>query len=219
MRRLRKPLVFVLCSLPMAWLAARAFGLAGASLGANPIDELQDRTGQWALRLLLVTLTMTPLAVTLRKPWLVGLRRMLGLFAFTYLCLHFANWLALDQWFDLRAIAADIGKRPYITLGFTGFLMLLPLAVTSTAGWMRRLGRRWHTLHRMIYPAAILGCVHYWWQVKADWREPLLYVVVLALLLGWRVWRARTRSGQDTGLRNLLAVCARTAAMMITTPR
>jgi sulfoxide reductase heme-binding subunit YedZ len=118
---------------------------------------------------------------------------MLGLFAFTYLCLHFLNWFVLDQWLDLRAILADIAKRPYITVGFTAFLMLVPLAVTSTAGWMRRLGRRWQQLHRLIYPAAALGCVHYWWQVKADWREPLVYASVLALLLGWRVWRARMR--------------------------
>ncbi len=193
MRRYLKPATFVLCLLPLAWLTARAFGLAGATLGANPIDELQDRTGEWALRLLLVTLCITPLAVTLRKPWLLAVRRMLGLFAFTYLCLHFLNWFVLDQWLDLRAILADIAKRPYITVGFTAFLMLVPLAVTSTAGWMRRLGRRWHQLHRLIYPAAALGCVHYWWQVKADWREPLVYASVLALLLGWRVWRARMR--------------------------
>jgi sulfoxide reductase heme-binding subunit YedZ len=193
MRRHLKPVTFLLCLLPLAWLLVCAFGLAGTSLGANPIDELQDRTGEWALRLLLVTLCITPLAVTLRKPWLLAVRRMLGLFAFTYLCLHFLNWFVLDQWLDLRAILADIAKRPYITVGFTAFLMLVPLAVTSTAGWMRRLGRRWHQLHRLIYPAAALGCVHYWWQVKADWREPLVYASVLALLLGWRVWRARMR--------------------------
>ena len=193
MRRLVKPLLFVLCSLPLAWLLLRAFGVAGASLGANPIDELQDQLGEWGLRLLLLTLCVTPLAVTLRKPWLVGLRRMLGLFAFTYVSLHFLNWLVLDQWFDLRSIAADIVKRPYITVGVAAFLMLVPLAITSTAGWMRRLGRRWHRLHKLIYPAAVLGCVHFWWQVKADWREPFIYAAALALLLGWRAWRARTR--------------------------
>jgi sulfoxide reductase heme-binding subunit YedZ len=198
MRRLRKPLLFLLCSLPLAWLLARTFGLAGASLGPNPIDELQDRLGDWALRLLLATLCVTPLAVTFRKPWIVGLRRMLGLFAFTYLSLHFLNWLVLDQWFDTRAILVDIAKRPYITLGFAAFLMLLPLAITSTAGWMRRLGRRWHQLHKLIYPAAILGCVHFWWQVKADWREPLIYSTLLALLLGWRIHRARLRRSPAT---------------------
>jgi sulfoxide reductase heme-binding subunit YedZ len=193
MPRHLKPLLFLLCTLPLAWLVLRAFGVAGASLGANPVDELQDELGEWALRFLLLTLCVTPLAVTLRKPWLVGLRRMLGLFAFTYVALHLANWLVLDQWFDLRAVAADIAKRPYITVGMASFLLLIPLAVTSTAGWMRRLGRRWHRLHRLVYPAAILGCVHFWWQVKADWREPFVYAAVLALLLGWRIRRARMR--------------------------
>jgi sulfoxide reductase heme-binding subunit YedZ len=193
MRRLLKPALFVLCSLPLAWLLARAFGVAGLGLGANPIDELMDRLGEWGLRLLLATLCVTPLAVMLRKPWLMGVRRMLGLFAFAYLALHFLNWLVLDQWFDASAIAADIAERPYITVGFTAFVLLVPLAVTSTAAWMRRLGRRWHQLHRLIYPAAILGCTHFWWQVKADWREPALYAAVLALLLAWRVRRARRR--------------------------
>ena len=194
MRRLVKPLLFVLCSLPLAWLLVRAFGLAGTGLGANPIDELQDRLGAWGLRLLLATLCVTPLAVTLRKPWLMGTRRMLGLFAFTYLALHFLNWFVLDQWFDLQAIAADIVKRPYITVGFTAFVLLVPLAVTSTAGWMRRLGRRWHRLHRLVYPAAILGCTHFWWQVKADWREPAVHAALLAGLLAWRIRRARRRT-------------------------
>ena len=194
MRRYARPGLFVACALPLAWLVARLLGIAGAGLGANPIDELMDRLGEWGLRLLIATLAVTPLAVTLRKPWLVGLRRMLGLFAFTYLCLHFLTWLVLDQWFDLASIGADLAKRPYITVGFTAFALLVPLAVTSTAGWMRRLGPRWHRLHRLVYPAAILGVTHFWWQVKADWREPLVYALVLAGLLGWRVRRAR-RSG------------------------
>jgi sulfoxide reductase heme-binding subunit YedZ len=199
-RVVAKPALFLLCSLPLAWLLARAFGVAGLGLGANPIDELQDRLGEWGLRWLLATLCVTPLAVTLRKPWLMGLRRMLGLFAFTYLCLHFLTWLVLDQWFDLRAIAADIVKRPYITVGFAAFLMLVPLAVTSTAGWMRRLGRRWQQLHRLVYPAAILGCTHFWWQVKADWREPAAYAALLAALLGWRLWRERSRRPAAAGV-------------------
>jgi sulfoxide reductase heme-binding subunit YedZ len=201
MRRFLKPVLFLLCALPLAWLLARAFGASGLGLGANPIDELQDRLGEWGLRLLLVTLSVTPLAVTSRKPWLMGLRRMLGLFAFTYLVLHFLTWLVLDQWFDLDAIAADIIKRPYITVGFAAFLLLVPLAVTSTAGWMRRLGRRWHQLHRLVYPAAILGCTHFWWQVKADWREPAVYAAVLALLLGWRLRRAWRRSRPSAAVR------------------
>jgi sulfoxide reductase heme-binding subunit YedZ len=193
MRSALKPALFLLCALPLAWLLARAFGIAGTGLGANPVDEIMDRLGDWGLRLLLATLCVTPLAVTLRKPWLVGVRRMLGLFAFTYLSLHFLNWLVLDQWFDLDAIAADIARRPYITAGFTAYAMLVPLAVTSTAGWMRRLGRRWHRLHRLVYAAAILGCTHFWWQVKADWREPAAYAALLALLLGWRARRALLR--------------------------
>jgi sulfoxide reductase heme-binding subunit YedZ len=197
LRRCARPGLFVACSLPLAWLVARLFGIAGAGLGANPIDELMDRLGEWGLRLLIATLAVTPLAVTLRKPWLMGLRRMLGLFAFTYLSLHFLTWLVLDQWFDLRSIGADLAKRPYITVGFSAFAMLVPLAVTSTAGWMRRLGSRWHRLHRLVYPAAILGVTHFWWQVKADWREPLVYALVLAGLLGWRVHRARRRGGTE----------------------
>ena len=193
-RRFARPVLFVACTLPLAWLLLRALELAGPGLGANPIDELMDRLGEWGLRLLLATLCVTPLAVTLRKAWLMGLRRMLGLFAFTYLSLHLLNWLVLDQWFDLAAIAADIAERPYITAGFTAFLLLVPLAVTSTNGWMRRLGPRWHRLHRLVYPAAILGCVHFWWQVKADWREPALYAAVLAALLGWRALRGRRRT-------------------------
>jgi len=184
----------VICSLPLAWLLARAFGIAGAGLGANPVDEIMDRLGEWGLRLLLATLCVTPLAVTLRKPWLMGTRRMLGLFAFTYLSLHFLNWLVLDQWFDLRAIGADIVKRPYITVGFTAFVLLVPLAITSTDGWRRRLGAYWHRLHRLVYPAAILGCTHFWWQVKADWREPAVYAALLVALLAWRIRRARRRS-------------------------
>jgi sulfoxide reductase heme-binding subunit YedZ len=193
-----KPLLFVLCSMPLVVLALAAFGVAGFGLGANPVDALQDSLGEWGLRLLLLTLCISPLAVTLRKPWLMGLRRMLGLFAFTYVSLHLLNWLVLDQWLDLRAIAADIAKRPYITVGMASFLLLVPLAWTSTAGWMRRLGRRWHRLHRLVYPAAILGCVHFWWQVKADWREPAVYAAILALLLGWRIWRARMRRSTAT---------------------
>jgi sulfoxide reductase heme-binding subunit YedZ len=188
-----KPLLFLACSLPLAWLAVRAIGVAGHGLGANPISELIHQLGLWGLRLLLVTLCITPLVVNLRKPKLLQFRRMLGLFSFTYLALHFLTWLILDQSLRPAAIVADIVKRPYITVGFAALMMLLPLAVTSTQKWMRRLGRRWHRLHQLIYPAAILGCVHFWWQVKADWREPLVYAVGLAGLLAWRWRRARMR--------------------------
>jgi sulfoxide reductase heme-binding subunit YedZ len=148
------------------------------------------------LRLLLATLCVSPLAVELRKPWIMGTRRMLGLFAFAYLSLHFLNWLVLDQWFDVPAILADIARRPYITVGFSALLMLVPLAVTSTKGWMRRLGRRWQSLHRLIYPAAILGCAHFWWQVRADWREPLAYARSGRAATG-RLRRARLQVYED----------------------
>jgi len=186
-----RALLFVACVAPLVWLVARALGVAGLGLGANPIEALLRFLGLWGLRLLLATLCITPLSVRLRKPKLMGVRRLLGLFAFTYLGLHFLTWLVLDQWLSASRIVADIAKRPYITVGFTALLMLVPLAVTSTRGWMRRLGRRWHRLHKLVYPAAILGCVHFWWQVKADWREPLAYAVVLAGLLVWRLRRAR----------------------------
>jgi sulfoxide reductase heme-binding subunit YedZ len=193
-----KPLLFAACALPLAWLVARTFGLAGHGLGANPISELIHELGLWGLRLLLVTLCISPLATTLRKPKWMQLRRMLGLWSFTYLALHFLTWLVLDQSLRPAAIIADIVKRPYITVGFTALLMLIPLAVTSTRGWMRRLGRRWHTLHKLVYPAAILGCWHFWWQVKADWREPLVYSVALAGLLAWRWRRARRQAASLT---------------------
>jgi sulfoxide reductase heme-binding subunit YedZ len=183
-----KPITFVLCSVPLAWLALRTFNLAGFSLGPNPVEALLHGLGLWGLRLLLLTLCVRPAAVTWHQPRLMRLRRMIGLFAFTYLTLHFLTWLLLDQSLNMRLILADIAKRPYITVGFTGLLLLVPLALTSTDRWMRRLGRRWHSLHRLIYVTALLGCIHFWWQVKADWREPLLYVLIYTFLMGWR-WR------------------------------
>jgi sulfoxide reductase heme-binding subunit YedZ len=190
--RADKPVTFLLCTLPLAWLTGRAFELAGLSLGPNPVEALLHGLGSWGLRLLLVTLCVRPVVVLLRRPRLMRLRRMLGLFAFTYLALHFLTWLVLDRALDLAGILPDIAKRPYITVGFTALLLLIPLAVTSTDRWMRRLGRRWHTLHRLIYPAALLGCLHFLWLVKADWREPALYLALFALLMGWR-WRQRPR--------------------------
>lgn len=190
MQRLRKTLLFTACAAPLAWLSARAAGIAGSGLGANPIDAIQDDLGQWALRLLLATLCVTPFAVTLRKPWLYGLRRMLGLWAFAYAVLHVLNWIVLDHGFDVRAILADVTRRPYVTVGLAAVLALVPLAATSTDRAMRRLGARWHRLHRLVYPSAVCACLHYLWEVKADWREPVLYAAVLAALLGWRARRA-----------------------------
>lgn len=190
--RFDKPVAFFLCALPLAWIAARAFGVAGFSLGPNPVEALIHALGSWGLRLLLVTLCVRPLASLLHQPRLMRLRRLLGLFAFTYLALHFLAWLGIDQSFNARNVAADIAKRPYVTVGFTALLLLMPLAVTSTDGWMRRLGRRWQTLHRLVYPAALLGCLHFLWLVKADWREPAFYIAVFAGLMAWRWRKARS---------------------------
>lgn len=190
--RYDKPLAFFVCSLPLAWLAASAFEVAGASLGPNPVEALLHGLGSWGLRLLLLTLCIRPAAVLLRQPRLMRLRRLVGLFAFTYLLLHFLVWLGLDRAFDFGTIGADIAKRPYITVGFTALLLLVPLAVTSTDRWMRRLGRRWHALHRLVYVAALLGCLHFLWLVKADWREPVLYLAIYGALMAWR-WNARRR--------------------------
>lgn len=186
-----KAILFVVCLIPLASLIARAFGLAGPSLGANPVEKIQDTLGIWGLRFLLITLAVTPLRDWFGAPWLVQLRRMLGLYAFFYVLLHFLNWLILDQGMYWSGIVADIAKRPFITIGFAALLMLIPLAVTSTNGMMRRLGKRWKTLHRLIYPIVLLGVWHYYWQVKADVREPLIYLAVALVLLGWRIWKAR----------------------------
>jgi sulfoxide reductase heme-binding subunit YedZ len=199
-RWIAKPLVFLLCLLPVGWLLAGLADLAGfvhwpaAGLGANPVEKIQDTLGIWGLRLLLATLAVTPLREILGWPRLQLFRRMLGLFAFFYVSMHFVWYLLADQGLDWRLWIEDIAKRPYITVGFTALLLLIPLAVTSTKRAMRRMGRRWQRLHRLIYPAAILGCTHFYWQVKADIREPLVYILVLAALLGWRLYRHRQRT-------------------------
>ncbi len=199
-RRIAKPAVFLLCLIPLAWLLAGVLPLlAGwpvwepAELGANPVEKIQDTLGIWGLRLLLVTLTVTPLRELGGWPRLLAFRRMLGLFAFFYIALHFLFYLFVDQTLDWRQLLADIAKRPYITVGFTALVLLVPLAATSTRRAMRRLGRRWQKLHRLVYVATVLGCVHFWWGVKADIREPLVYAAATALLLGWRLYRYRQR--------------------------
>jgi len=171
-----------------------AFQLGGIGLGTNPVETIQDTFGQWGLRFLLITLAVTPLRDWFNAPLLIQLRRMLGLYAFFYVLLHFLTWLILDQGVYWPGILQDIAKRPFITLGFIALLMLIPLAVTSTNGMMRRLGRRWKSLHRLIYAITLLGVWHYWWQVKADIREPLLYASIAAVLLGWRLWKTRQRN-------------------------
>jgi methionine sulfoxide reductase heme-binding subunit len=186
--RLGKPLVFALCLLPLALLVA---GAVTNDLGANPTEAITHTTGDWTLRLLLVTLAMTPLKHLVGQPWPIRFRRMLGLFAFFYACLHLLTYAWIDQGLDWQGIVEDVIKRPYVTVGFAAFVLLVPLALTSTRAMMRRLGRRWQTLHRAIYAIGILGVLHYLWLVKADLREPLIYAGILAALLLARLPLAR----------------------------
>lgn len=183
--RWAKPLVWMLCLAPLAYLAWLAWK---SDLGANPIERIEHFTGDWTLRLIVATLAITPLRKLLRLPELIRFRRLIGLFAFFYACLHFLAYVGLDQFFDLAAIWKDIAKRPYVTAGFTGFVAMIPLAVTSTVGWIRRLGgKRWQRLHRLVYLTAIAGVIHYYWLVKSDVRLPVLYGLLVVLELGFRV--------------------------------
>jgi sulfoxide reductase heme-binding subunit YedZ len=187
-----KPTVFVLALGPAAWLTWAA---VTDRLGANPIDAMTDETGTWTLRLVVATLAVTPLRRLTGWGDLASIRRLLGLFAFFYGTLHALTYVWLDQFFDLPAILADIGTRPFITAGFTAFVAMVPLAITSTAGMVKRLGgRAWRRLHRLAYVAAVAAVVHYWWLVKADIRRPLAYALLVAGLLGLRAWWAWGRS-------------------------
>jgi sulfoxide reductase heme-binding subunit YedZ len=197
-RRVIKPALFVICALPLLSVLWRAFGIGGADLGANPIEEIQDTFGEWGLRFLVITLAVTPLRDWFNLPWLVQLRRMLGLYAFFYVVMHFLNWLILDQGLYWSGILEDIGKRPFITIGFAALLLLIPLAVTSTNKMMRRLGKRWKSLHRLVYLISLLGVWHYYWQVKSDVTEPLIYLAIVLVLLGWRAWKVRPRTRETT---------------------
>jgi sulfoxide reductase heme-binding subunit YedZ len=180
-----KPPVFLLCLAPAANLAWQGFH---DGLGPNPIEAITHSTGTWTLTFLCVTLTMTPLRKLLHQNIFVRLRRMFGLFAFFYGCLHFTTYIWLDQFFDVHSMIKDVYKRPFITAGFTAFVLMIPLALTSTAGMIRRLGgRRWRILHRLIYVSAIAGVVHYYWLVKSDITVPVRFAVVVAILLGYRV--------------------------------
>jgi methionine sulfoxide reductase heme-binding subunit len=192
-RLIYKPAVFAASLVPFGWLLCCLFGWLGFSAGVDPVKFLELECGQTALNFLFLTLLVTPVRQLAALPHLPRLRRMLGLFAFFYVLLHFTVYVVLDLDFDWRMVGADILKRPYITVGFTAFLMLIPLAVTSTNGMMRRLGRRWTKLHRLIYLIGALGVWHYYWQEKRDVREPLLYAALLALLLGYRTVRAWRR--------------------------
>jgi len=189
-RRTGKVALFLACLAPLAVLVADAFT---GRLGANPINAAELRTGIWALTLLLATLAVTPLRRLTGWNVLGGYRRMLGLFTFTYVTLHFLTWFGLDEFFAIKDIAADVAKRPYITVGFTTFLLLIPLAVTSNAAMVRRLGRRWRTLHSLAYAAALGGIVHFVWEVKADMTVPTRYALAFAALLALRFLPPRVR--------------------------
>ncbi len=194
--RWTKVVLFAACLVPLLLLAPGLWMLAtqgySPDLTANPIEYITHYTGDWTIRFLLITLCVTPLRKILNQPKLVRYRRMLGLFAFFYVCLHFLTWFVLDKFFSFPEMWADIIKRRYITVGMLGFAMLIPLAVTSTAGWVRRLSfAKWQRLHRLIYFAVLAGVIHYYWLVKSDVRLPLMYGAMLAVLMLYRffIWK------------------------------
>jgi methionine sulfoxide reductase heme-binding subunit len=202
-RLLYKPAIFIASLVPFVLLVLGTFGLAGQDLGADPVKKILHVCGKTALNFLILTLLVTPVRDLFGLPQLLRIRRMLGLFAFFYVLVHFTVYLVLDLELDFSTLGEDLAERPYITIGFTAFLMLIPLAVTSTNKMMRRLGRRWQKLHRLVYVIAILGVWHYYWQVKSDVREPLVYAGILAVLLGYRLYkqqrkRATSKSGSAT---------------------
>jgi len=185
--RLTKPVLFLVCLLPLAVLLLQAFEVRGMNLGANPVEKLLHELGRWGLKFLFLTLAVTPFRRWTGWNWLLRFRRMLGLFAFFYVLLHFLTYAVLDQGLDVALVIEDVIKRPYITLGMAGLLLLIPLAVTSTRGMMRRMGKRWVKLHRLVYVIAILGAWHFYWQVKLDTLEALVYAIILAVLLATRI--------------------------------
>lgn len=186
---LLKAALFAVCLLPLVRLLVLGFT---DGLGANPIEFVTRSTGTWTLTFLLVTLSITPLRQLLNQPALIRLRRMFGLFAFFYASLHFTTYIWLDQFFELPEIAKDIVKRPFITVGFLAFVLLIPLAATSNNKVIKRMGaQRWRRLHRLVYVVGILGVVHYWWLVKKDLTQPIIYASILTILLAYRVVAAR----------------------------
>jgi sulfoxide reductase heme-binding subunit YedZ len=177
--------VFALSLVPALLLGSKALN---GGLGANPIEFVTHWTGDWTIRFVCITLAITPLRKLVELPELIRFRRMLGLFGFFYASLHFLTWFVLDKFFDWNEIATDVVKRPFITVGFTAFVLLIPLAITSTTGWIRRLGgKRWQMLHQLIYVSACAAVLHYYWLVKSDIRLPLLYGAIVTVLLAYRV--------------------------------
>lgn len=196
--RVAKVLVFATALIPLTLLVHM---VVTNQLGPNPIETLNRFTGDWTLRFVLLTLAVTPLRQITGHHYLVRFRRMLGLFAFFYVCLHFLSWLWIDKLFDVHEMVKDVVKRPFITVGFTCFVLLIPLALTSTQAMVRRLGgRRWRALHRLVYAIGIGGVIHFWWLVKSDIREPLVYAIVLGFLLGYRLWAYRRRISARTSI-------------------
>lgn len=188
-----KAAVHLLCLAPLAELGWRVWDVARTgsdALGADPVAAIVHTLGLWALRMLVIALAVTPLRQWTGQPVLLRFRRMLGLYAFAYATLHFSAYLALDLRGYWLQVFEDIAKRPYITVGFAAWLLLVPLALTSTQGWMRRLGRRWGQLHKAVYAIGVLAVLHFWWLVKSDLREPALYAALVAGLFGWRAWHA-----------------------------
>ena len=179
-----KPVLFILLLVPLAILAYRFYS---EGFGANPIETINRYTGDWALRILLATLAFSPLIRITRWNNIIQYRRMFGLFAFFYVCVHLSSYIVLDQFFDFGAIIDDVFKRPFITAGFSAFILLIPLAITSTNKMVERLQYRWIQLHRIVYFIAMLAVLHFWWMVKVDTREPMIYAIVLAVLLGFRL--------------------------------
>jgi len=190
MRRLAKPAVFTACILPLAYIA---FKYSRGSLGVNPIRELEIETGLWTLRFLAIALAITPIRRAFGWNWLAKYRRMLGLFTFFYASVHLSMWAGVDFFFAWSDMWDEIVKHKYILIGMVTWLIMVPLAITSTTGWVRRLGKRWAKLHRLVYVAAITGTIHYLWSVKKDTFFPVVYLAVFALLLGYRILDAQRR--------------------------
>ena len=186
-----KPILFLLCLIPFILLVLDA---VNDNLGTNPVEVLTHETGDWALRFLLLTLCVTPLRRMLKMSWLLKFRRMLGLFAFFYAVLHFVTYIWLDQFFDWKEILVDIAKRPFITIGFASFVLLLPLAMTSTNAMQRRLKQRWQTLHKLVYVIPVLVMVHFTWSLKADYSEPQMYALIFLVLMLSRFYYERKKA-------------------------
>jgi methionine sulfoxide reductase heme-binding subunit len=190
-RRVLKPAVFLACLVPAGRLLYNALW---GSLGVNPLETLTNETGIWTLRLLVATIAITPLRWLTKWNPIINLRRMVGLFAFFYGTVHFSIYFLFDRSLMLDGLWEDIVLRPYITVGFTAFVLMIPLAITSTKGWIRRLGGlRWNLLHKLVYVSATLGVLHYWWKVKLDVTNPMFYAAIVGVLLGWRMVKAMAK--------------------------